>query len=96
MATKCARAEEGRLSLLELPAADPEEKKPKAKDVKRKGAAGTRRNWASCLAATRSRETEERGPLGWAGLGLTTTAPLEGEVGEAQWGREKDTATVRS
>ena len=38
-ATKCARAEEGRLSLLELPAADPEEKKPKVKDVKRKGAA---------------------------------------------------------
>ena len=39
LATKCARAEEGRLSLLELPAADPEEKKLKAKDVKRKGAA---------------------------------------------------------
>ena len=39
LATKCARAEEGRLSLLELPVADPEEKKPKAKDVKRKGAA---------------------------------------------------------
>ena len=38
LATKCARAEEGRLSLLELPDADPEEKKPKAKDVKRKGA----------------------------------------------------------
>ena len=38
LATKCARAEEGRLSLLELPAADPEEKKPKVKDVKRKGA----------------------------------------------------------
>ena len=37
--TKCARAEEGRLSLLELPAADPEEKKAKAKDVKRKGVA---------------------------------------------------------
>ena len=37
LATKCARAEEGRLSLLELPAADPEEKKPKAKDVKHKG-----------------------------------------------------------
>ena len=34
LATKCARAEEGRLSLLELPAADPEEKKTKAKDVK--------------------------------------------------------------
>ena len=39
LANKCARAEEGRLSLLELPAADPEEKKLKAKDVKRKGAA---------------------------------------------------------
>ena len=39
LATKCARAEEGRLSLLELPAADTEEKKAKAKDVKRKGAA---------------------------------------------------------
>ena len=39
LATKCARAEEGRISLLELPAADPEEKKLKAKDVKRKGAA---------------------------------------------------------
>ena len=38
LATKCARAEEGRLSCLELPAADPEEKKAKAKDVKRKGA----------------------------------------------------------
>ena len=38
LATKCARAEEGRLSLFELPAADPEEKKPKVKDVKRKGA----------------------------------------------------------
>ena len=39
LATKCARADEGRLSLLELPATDPEEKKAKAKDVKRKGAA---------------------------------------------------------
>ena len=39
LATKCARAEEGCLSLLELPAADLEEKKPKAKDVKHKGAA---------------------------------------------------------
>ena len=39
VATKYARAEEGRLSLLELPAADPEDKKAKAKDVKRKGAA---------------------------------------------------------
>ena len=38
LATKCARAEEGRHSLLELPAADTEEKKAKAKDVKRKGA----------------------------------------------------------
>ena len=33
LATKCTRAEEGHLSLLELPAADPEEKKAKAKDV---------------------------------------------------------------
>lgn len=39
MATKCARAEEGRLSLIELPATDLEEKKPKAKDVNRKGVA---------------------------------------------------------
>ncbi len=39
LATKCARAEEGRLSLLELPAAGAEEKKAKAKDVKRKEAA---------------------------------------------------------
>src|SRR3954471_8643293 len=39
LATKCAQAEGGRLSLLELLAADPEEKKLKAKDVKRKGAA---------------------------------------------------------
>ena len=39
LATKCARAEEGCLSLLELPAADLEEKKPKVKDVKHKGAA---------------------------------------------------------
>ena len=39
IATKCARAEEGRLSLLELPAAGPEEKKAKSKDMKRKGAA---------------------------------------------------------
>ena len=37
LATKCARAEEGRLSLLELPDADPEDKKTKAKDIKRKG-----------------------------------------------------------
>ena len=37
LATKCARPEEGRLSLLELSATDPEEKKAKAKDVKRKG-----------------------------------------------------------
>ena len=37
LATKCARAEEGRLSLLEPPAAGPEDKKAKAKDVKRKG-----------------------------------------------------------
>ena len=39
LANKCARDEEGRLSLLELPAADPKEKKLKAKDVKCKGAA---------------------------------------------------------
>ena len=39
LATKCARAEEGRLSLLELPAANLEEKKAKAKDVSSKGAA---------------------------------------------------------
>ena len=37
MAAKCARAEEGRLSLLELPEADQEDKKTKAKDVKCKG-----------------------------------------------------------
>ena len=39
LGAKCARAEEGRLSLLELPAAGPEEKKLKAIDVKCKGAA---------------------------------------------------------
>ena len=39
MATKCARAEEGCLSLLELPGADPEDKKAKVKDAKRKGPA---------------------------------------------------------
>ena len=39
MANKCARAEEGRLSLLELPDADLKDKKAKAKDVKRKGPA---------------------------------------------------------
>ena len=39
MANKCARAEEGCLSLLELPDVDPEDKKAKAKDVKRKGPA---------------------------------------------------------
>lgn len=38
MAMKCARAEEGCLSLLELPETDQEDKKAKAKDVKRKGA----------------------------------------------------------
>ena len=37
MATKCARAEEGRLSLLELPAADQEDKKAKIKDVNQGG-----------------------------------------------------------
>ena len=39
LATKCARDEEGHLSLLELPVANLEEKKAKAKDVKRKGVA---------------------------------------------------------
>ena len=39
MATKCGRAEEGRLSLLELRTTDPEEKKAKAKDMKCKGVA---------------------------------------------------------
>ena len=39
MANKCARAEEGRFSVLELPDADPEDKKAKSKDVKRKGPA---------------------------------------------------------
>ena len=39
MATRCARAEEGHHSLLELPGTDPEDKKAKAKDVKRKGPA---------------------------------------------------------
>ena len=39
MANKCARAEEGCISLLELPDADLEDKKAKAKDVKRKGQA---------------------------------------------------------
>ena len=39
LATKCARAEEGRLSFLELPAADPEVKKTKSMDVERKGVA---------------------------------------------------------
>ena len=38
LATKCARAEEGRLSLLKLPAAGVEEKKTKDKDVKCKEA----------------------------------------------------------
>ena len=39
LATKCARAEEGRLSLVELPTVEPEDKKAKGKDVKRKGVA---------------------------------------------------------
>ena len=39
MANKCARAEEGRLSLLELHDVDPEDKKTKTKDVKCKGTA---------------------------------------------------------
>ena len=42
LATKCAIAEEGRLSLLELPAAGVEEKKAKAKDVKRKRGSSAR------------------------------------------------------
>ena len=33
LATKCARAEEGRLSLLELPATDPEEKRSEERRV---------------------------------------------------------------
>ena len=37
MANKCVKDEEWRLSLLELPDADPEDKKAKAKDVKLKG-----------------------------------------------------------
>ncbi len=36
LATKCTRDDEGRLSLLELPATGAEEKKAKGKDVKRK------------------------------------------------------------
>ena len=39
MENKCARAEDGCLSLLELPKDDLEDKKAKAKDVKRKGLA---------------------------------------------------------
>ena len=39
LANKCARAEEGRLSLLGPQAAEPEEKKAKAKEVKRKAPA---------------------------------------------------------
>ena len=39
MATRCARAEEGRISLLELPEDDPDDKKAKAKDVKCKSPA---------------------------------------------------------
>src|SRR3954462_3369834 len=38
LATKCARAEEGGLPPLGLPAADPQKKKPKAKDVNPPGA----------------------------------------------------------
>ncbi|XP_073353705.1 uncharacterized protein [Aegilops tauschii subsp. strangulata] len=37
LANKCARAEEGRLSLLKLPEADPEDKKAKVKEAKCKG-----------------------------------------------------------
>ena len=39
MANKCARAKEGRLSLLELPDVELEEKKTKTKDTKCKGPA---------------------------------------------------------
>ena len=39
MANKCARTEEGRLSLLELLDADPEDKKAKNKNMKHKGPA---------------------------------------------------------
>ena len=52
LATKCARAEEGRLSLLELPAADPEEKKSKANDVKCKGVAVLARSRTRSAAGT--------------------------------------------
>ena len=41
--TKCARAKEGRLSLLELPVVYPGEKKAKVKDVKHKGV--VRESW---------------------------------------------------
>ena len=39
LAAKCARAEEGRLSLMELPEAEADDKKTKAKEAKRKGLA---------------------------------------------------------
>ena len=39
LAAKCARAEEGRLSLMELPEAEADDKKTKAKEAKRKGPA---------------------------------------------------------
>ena len=39
LAAKCARAEEGRLSLLELPEAEADDKKTKAKEAMRKGPA---------------------------------------------------------
>ena len=45
LAIKCVRDKEGRLSLLELPAVGTEEKKAKAKDVKRKEAAEPDTKW---------------------------------------------------
>ena len=39
LANKCTMAEEGHLSLLELPEADPEDKKTKTKETKRKAPA---------------------------------------------------------
>ena len=69
MATKGATTE-GRLSLLELPDADPEDKKSKAKDVKRKGpivlAAGGRSRvpWKLAMKRLRISSQEEIEPGG--------------------------------
>lgn len=52
-------------------------------------AARTRRNRATYVAAATSRETEERRPLGWVGLGLMTTAPPEREVGRGAVGKRE-------